>query len=201
MMDEAGFDTAHVAGNSLGGWLAMELAKRGRARSVTALAPAGGWGRWDFRHTMPVLGKFLGMAPLVMVGGVAGKVAGRIPLAHRVMLSIVSSDWRKVDAQDSLNMLRASTHCRGYFYVLLNGVLHGGVRDLDMVDVPVRLVLCEHDRVIPPKAFASRFQDELPDVHTIMLEGIGHVPMLEAPELVADTIADHVHNCALPVAM
>jgi hypothetical protein len=34
-----------------------------------------------------------------------------------------------------------------------------------------------------------------------MLEGIGHVPMLEAPELVADTIADHVHNCALPVAM
>jgi pimeloyl-ACP methyl ester carboxylesterase len=42
-LDTAGWDTAHIAGSSLGGWLALELAKRGRARSVVALAPAGGW--------------------------------------------------------------------------------------------------------------------------------------------------------------
>jgi pimeloyl-ACP methyl ester carboxylesterase len=42
-LDALGWDSAHVAGNSLGGWLALELAKRGRARSVVALAPAGGW--------------------------------------------------------------------------------------------------------------------------------------------------------------
>jgi pimeloyl-ACP methyl ester carboxylesterase len=42
-LDGAGFDTAHVVGNSLGGWIAFELATRGRARSVVALAPAGGW--------------------------------------------------------------------------------------------------------------------------------------------------------------
>jgi pimeloyl-ACP methyl ester carboxylesterase len=42
-LDAAGWDTAHVDGNSLGGWLALELAKRGRARSVVAFAPAGGW--------------------------------------------------------------------------------------------------------------------------------------------------------------
>ena len=42
-LDAAGFDTAHVVGNSLGGWIALELASRGRARSVVALAPAGGW--------------------------------------------------------------------------------------------------------------------------------------------------------------
>src|SRR5690242_13702662 len=41
-MDEAGFDTAHIAGNSLGGFVALQLAARGRARSVVALAPAGG---------------------------------------------------------------------------------------------------------------------------------------------------------------
>jgi pimeloyl-ACP methyl ester carboxylesterase len=41
-LDGAGFDTAHVVGNSLGGWIALELATRGRARSVVALAPAGG---------------------------------------------------------------------------------------------------------------------------------------------------------------
>ena len=42
-MDEAGFDRAHIVGNSLGGWLALELAARGRALTTTALSPAGGW--------------------------------------------------------------------------------------------------------------------------------------------------------------
>src|SRR5262249_19858908 len=46
-MDGAGFATAHVAGNSLGGYLALQLAARGRARSVVALAPAGGWAAGD----------------------------------------------------------------------------------------------------------------------------------------------------------
>jgi pimeloyl-ACP methyl ester carboxylesterase len=46
-IDEAGFDTAHLVGNSLGGYVALKLAARGRARTVVALAPAGGWARGD----------------------------------------------------------------------------------------------------------------------------------------------------------
>ena len=42
-MDEAGFETAHLVGNSLGGYAALRLAARGRAKTVVALAPAGGW--------------------------------------------------------------------------------------------------------------------------------------------------------------
>src|SRR5437763_4443281 len=42
-LDELGVGSAHLVGNSMGGALALELAKRGRARSVVALAPAGGW--------------------------------------------------------------------------------------------------------------------------------------------------------------
>ena len=42
-MDAAGFETAHLVGNSLGGYVALQLAARGRARTVVALAPAGGW--------------------------------------------------------------------------------------------------------------------------------------------------------------
>src|ERR687888_1301375 len=43
-MDEAGFETAHLVGNSLGGHVALQLAERGRAKTVGALAPAGGGG-------------------------------------------------------------------------------------------------------------------------------------------------------------
>ena len=46
-MDEAGLETAHVVGNSLGGYVALQLAARGRAESVVALAPAGGWAKGD----------------------------------------------------------------------------------------------------------------------------------------------------------
>jgi pimeloyl-ACP methyl ester carboxylesterase len=46
-MDEAGFETAHLAGNSFGGYVALHLAARGRARSVVAFAPAGGWAEGD----------------------------------------------------------------------------------------------------------------------------------------------------------
>jgi pimeloyl-ACP methyl ester carboxylesterase len=40
-MDAAGFASAHLVGNSLGGWIALELAKRGRARTVVALSSQG----------------------------------------------------------------------------------------------------------------------------------------------------------------
>src|SRR5581483_7933494 len=53
-LDEAGWELAHVAGNSLGGYCALRLAERGRARTVVALAPAGGWVPHDesFRESL-----------------------------------------------------------------------------------------------------------------------------------------------------
>src|SRR3954464_1390076 len=66
-MGRAGFERAHIAGNSLGGWVALELARRGRAETVTAISPAGlqhgrerDWGvailrgmRWIGQNTPP----------------------------------------------------------------------------------------------------------------------------------------------------
>jgi pimeloyl-ACP methyl ester carboxylesterase len=53
-MDEAGFETAHLVGNSLGGHVALQLAARGRADTAVAFAPAGGWAQGDesYRQTL-----------------------------------------------------------------------------------------------------------------------------------------------------
>ena len=53
-LDDAGWETAHVAGSSLGGYVALQLAARGRARSVVALAPSGGFAEGDegWRETL-----------------------------------------------------------------------------------------------------------------------------------------------------
>src|SRR5919197_770163 len=49
-LDEAGFERPHIVGNSLGGYVALQLAARGRARTVVALAPAGGWAPGDHSY-------------------------------------------------------------------------------------------------------------------------------------------------------
>ena len=77
-MDEAGFETAHIAGNSLGGYVALQLAARGRAESVVALAPAGGWAEGDesFEHIPAELlaHQMLGAATCEAVGPLIGHV-------------------------------------------------------------------------------------------------------------------------------
>src|SRR5262245_55871846 len=47
-LDELGLGNPHLAGSSSGGWVALELARRGRAKTVCAFSPAGAWDRdWD----------------------------------------------------------------------------------------------------------------------------------------------------------
>src|SRR3954453_11344657 len=53
-LDRHGFEQGHVAGNSLGGWMALELARRGRALSVTALSPGGFWDERGENRAAPI---------------------------------------------------------------------------------------------------------------------------------------------------
>jgi pimeloyl-ACP methyl ester carboxylesterase len=42
-LDRLGLQQVHIAGNSLGGWIGIELARRGRACSLVLFSPAGAW--------------------------------------------------------------------------------------------------------------------------------------------------------------
>src|SRR5947209_10480681 len=57
-LDRLGLENVDVAGNSMGAWTGLELAKLGRARSVVALAPAGLWAKrsaWSSHATLWLL--------------------------------------------------------------------------------------------------------------------------------------------------
>ncbi len=65
--------------------------------------------------------------------------------------------------------------------------------------MPVQLVLCEKDRVVPARRFSRHFTDYLPPgTKVTKLDGVGHVPMFEAPERVTAAIADFIDECGQP---
>ncbi|MGO4618165.1 alpha/beta fold hydrolase [Nocardia sp. 2YAB30] len=64
---------------------------------------------------------------------------------------------------------------------------------LSTLKTPARLLLGEYDRAIPKRYYVRRFLRELPaTADRILMHGVGHVPMLEAPDRIATLIAEHV---------
>jgi pimeloyl-ACP methyl ester carboxylesterase len=190
LMDDLGWETAHIAGCSIGGWLSLELAQRGRARSVTAIAPAGGWRRFSWTQIQVGL-KFLMLAPLAFLGRAVGDLARFAPLVRRV-LAIVSADSTAMPRRQVTACVRAATHCSAFLPFFWSELRHGGIHGLDRVTVPVRLVLCEKDWLLPPSQHGARFREQIRAVEVVEMPGVGHVPMYDDPTAVAALIAEHV---------
>ena len=70
-MDALGWGTAHIVGNSLGGWVAFELERRGRARTLTAIAPGGGW-HWYTPAKFEIVFKFVAGFPVWLTAKALG---------------------------------------------------------------------------------------------------------------------------------
>jgi pimeloyl-ACP methyl ester carboxylesterase len=184
LLDELGIQSAHAAGNSVGGWTALELAKLGRARSVVALAPAGLWPKRDpWRCTLQLstqhrLGRlFAPIVPALMRSG-----AGRTLLLRGTI-----ARPRQVPADAAIEMAKTFARTPG-FKAHLAATRRERFQGGQAIDVPVTVAWGEKERLIPAKA---RLRDELP-AHTnfVTLAGCGHSPMWDDPELVARTILE-----------
>jgi pimeloyl-ACP methyl ester carboxylesterase len=183
LLDELGLEQAHVAGNSVGGWTALELAKLGRARSVVAFGPAGLWRRnprssyWSLR--LDRLGAERFRRPLEAA---LGTRAGRVAL----MGQSFGRPWR-VPADAAIETIRAFGRTRG-FREHLEATSSTRFTGGHEIEAPVTVAFGARERLIPRK---GRLRDELP-AHTrwIELAGCGHVPMWDDPDLVARTILE-----------
>lgn len=196
LMDDLGWETAHVAGCSIGGWLSLELAARGRARSVTAIAPAGGWRRFSWAQIQVGL-KFLMIAPMAFLGHALGDLARHATPLVRGALGIVSARPAAMPRRQVVALIHATTHCSAFLPFFWSELRRGGIRGLDRVQVPVRLVLCERDWLLPPERHGSLFRDQLRDLDVVEMAGVGHVPMYDDPHAVAALIAEHARGTIL----
>jgi pimeloyl-ACP methyl ester carboxylesterase len=188
-MDAAGFERAHVAGNSLGGWIALELAARGRARSVVGLSPAGGWEAGS-RAERRLRGLFtrnhkLSKAMLPRIDSLM-----RRPRLRRALLRQVVAHGERIPPAAAAQLVRDSVACPIYFD-LMDAILRDGPpASFEGVRCPVLIAWGTRDRILPSRSYTARLRELLPSAEWVKLRGLGHVPMSEDPELVARTIGD-----------
>jgi pimeloyl-ACP methyl ester carboxylesterase len=191
-MDQLGWRTAHVVGNSLGGWAAFELERRGRARSLTAIAPAGGWTRYS-PTKFETVAKFLLGGPALLVARLLGPRILDLPFGRRFATLAISGPADGPSQPDLLALMDDATHCPAYFQLLVRTLLLPGLTELANSTAPTQLVLCEKDRVFPNPRGNRYFVENLPPgSEVIRLDGLGHIPMLEAPGRITELIADFV---------
>jgi pimeloyl-ACP methyl ester carboxylesterase len=190
-MDEAGLQTAHLVGNSLGGWIALELAGRGRAQSVVGIAPAGGWEagtreekrlRTLFERNHKLSTRLLPRLDNLM----------RRPRLRRLLLWQVVAHGDRIPAAAAAQILRDSVGCPVYFELMDAIMRDGPPRSFDGVAVPVLLVWGTRDRILPAKRYSERLRRMVPDAEWVELKGLGHAPMSDDPELVVRTISEFV---------
>jgi pimeloyl-ACP methyl ester carboxylesterase len=197
-MDALGWDSAHLVGNSLGGWVAFELERRGRARTLTGIAPAGGW-----RHYTPakfeIVGKFLAGLPLWLLTMALGQRVMRLPLSRRIAYLPISATADGLSDDDLVDIIDDVSHCPAYYQLLVKVLTLPGLLELAEGRSPTHLVICDKDRVLPHPRFTRHFTAQLPeDTKITHVDGVGHIPMFEAPDRIADLIVEFVDRYAGP---
>ena len=188
-MDDAGFETAHVVGNSLGGYVALQLAARGRAQSVVAFAPAGGWAQTDasldeilpLQATMHEQAKRSAPHAEAIVASAEGR---------RRATRLVVESFEHIPAELIAHQMLGVASAQGALAMIEYGLRQGyGVLDAQSIACPVRIVWGTDDRLLPWPSAAARFRDDwLPRADWVELEGIGHCPQLDAPVAAAHLI-------------
>ena len=161
----------HVAGNSLGGWVALEIALAGDAGSVTTLGSAGLWPE-----------------PLMPRRSVAHRIARAVrpvlgalvqsPQGRRLALGGTIARPENVPPAAALHLARSYGTAPG-FEAVNDAMRAGRFTGLADIRVPVALAWGEHDRLVaPPRRLPAR-------VRSVVLPGCGHMPTWDDPAGVA----------------
>jgi pimeloyl-ACP methyl ester carboxylesterase len=182
-LDARGLDTVHAAGNSLGGWVSLELAKLGRTRSVCALSPAGFWRGWERTFCAASLrnARALSKALLPVVDTISANAALR-----RIALAQFAARADRMTPAQAAASSRNLALCPGWS-ATLKAMSAREFTGGEQVQGPVTIAWAEKDRLLLPRQ-AERARAALPKARHIVLTGCGHVPTYDDPELVARAI-------------
>lgn len=186
-MDAAGFESAHLVGNSLGGWVVAELARRGRARSMVGLSPTGlatarerAFVRRSLKSTRALA---QGLAPH------ADRLM-RFPALRAATFAQVATRGWKIEPDEAAYALRTLAGSPSFSHTLMWMTGEGRTAEgLTELRTPTLIGWGTRDLLLPVRQ-ASRWTALIPGAQLRELRGLGHLPMVDDPDLVARTILD-----------
>jgi pimeloyl-ACP methyl ester carboxylesterase len=183
-LDEHGLDRPHVAGNSGGGGVAIELARRDRAATVCAMSPGGFWSTDDGSATRIFNQIRLGGKILRLINPVAPLVL-KSAVGRRIVLRNFVCHGERLSADRALDLYFADPLA----CTVMNDLASSPpLEPLDPLPCPVTLAWAEVDRLLPATPYGQTARQRLPGASWITLPGVGHNAMIDDPELVAKTI-------------
>ncbi|MER7197500.1 alpha/beta hydrolase [Streptomyces sp. CB01635] len=180
-----GIERPHVAGNSLGGLLALELGREKLVRSVTALSPGGFWSQAERRYafgTLRAMRQGARTLPVPAIERLSRSAAGRAALTSTIY---ARPGRRSPDAVVAETL--ALRHAPGFAQTLAAG-LDVQFTD-DVPDIPVTVAWGTRDRLLLRRQ-GIRAKHAVPGARLVRLPGCGHVPMSDDPALVSRVILD-----------
>ncbi|HEY2223198.1 alpha/beta fold hydrolase [Actinomycetospora sp.] len=182
-MASQGLDRPHVAGNSLGGLIALELAARGSVRTATALSPIGFWNRSERAYSHGAL-----RAASRLSAAIPAATQNRVlnnPTGRAVLVGLIFGRPSRHDRAELLTELVALGHPREAFLGVLG--TPNDYRPVTRPAVPLTIGWGTRDLLLPRRQ-SRRLLRVLPQARVFPLPGCGHVPMADDPDTVAELI-------------
>lgn len=188
-LDKLHIEQAHMVGNSLGGWLAIELARRGRARSVVAIAPGGGWEVGSPEH-LRLVRRFQMLRHLLAIGGAFASVLARHSALRHLILRDTMAHPERLTPEEASRFVEAAWRCAAFEGVVECLPTQPVSELLHPAPCPIRFVWGAEDRLLPIRGYSERWRKMVPDAGWVQLAGAGHVPMFDAPGAIAESILE-----------
>jgi pimeloyl-ACP methyl ester carboxylesterase len=184
-MSERAIDRAHLVGNSLGGWTALEAAADGRALSVTALCPAGLWQPLHEPLSAIQFNRRAAVATRRVIPAIM-----RISPVRRSLVRAGAERTAQVPYRVAVDAAYAQANARG-FEQAHDGALHRRFDRADRIraDVPVTVAFGDNDRLLPAPRFQQR---DLAPAHARweVLWNCGHAPMWDVPKVTTSLVRE-----------
>lgn len=181
-----GIDQPHVCGNSLGGWVSLELVRRGLVRSATALSPAGGWATPEAYQG--IAKPFRIVFALIAVLMILSALFLRFAFVRRALNKQAMEHGDRVPASEFKGAMNAMRNTKMMPRLLTNMGEVGAIQPMDVGDTPVMIAWGERDQVIPFDTYGKPMLAKVSGAQNMMMPGVGHVPMYDDPEQIVDII-------------
>lgn len=176
-----GIERPHVAGNSLGGGIALELARAGAVSSATALSPVGFWNAPEQVYSRTMLRVVRGLA--VHAGGQMARI-GRSRAGREATIGLMYGRPARRDPDEVARDFAALAAAPGWRATLAQLDRHAFRDGAQLDGVPVTIGWGTRDRLLIPRQ-GERARAALPHARHVPLPGCGHIPMSDDPEGVA----------------